>query len=231
MKRTMKVLVIEDDPNIYELLKLYIEREGFTSLGAETGDEGLALYYDENPDFILLDIMLPERNGWEICQEIRRDNASIPIIMLTGKGEGYDKIRGLELGADDYMVKPFDPNELMARMKAVWRRTHPKDSRESVQLTNLTINLMEYKVFYNQEELIMPPKEIELLYFLASNPNQVFTRQQLLDKVWGFDFDGDPRTIDVHIKRIREKIGEDAAIWMLKTIRGIGYKFEVKTFV
>jgi DNA-binding response OmpR family regulator len=231
MKNSLKVLIIEDDPNILELITLYIEKEGFHAIGAEDGDMGLTQYYDESPDFIILDIMLPEMDGWEVCKEIRRDNRNIPIIMLTGKGESYDKIRGLEIGADDYVVKPFDPNELMARVKAVLRRSHINNTKETVTLPNLTVNLNEYRVIYKNNEIVMPPKEIELLYFLAQNTNQVFTRHQLLDKVWGYDYDGDSRTIDVHIKRIREKLEDESSRWVLKTIRGIGYKFEVSKLV
>ncbi len=227
MQKPLKVLIVEDDPNISDLISLYIEKEGLCAICAEDGEMGLSLYFDKNPDFIILDIMLPEMDGWEVCKEVRRDNPSVPIIMLTGKGESYDKIRGLDIGADDYVVKPFDPNELIARVKAILRRTHPINRRESISLPDLNINISEYKAFYKDKELMMPPKEMEILYFLALNPNQVFTRQQLLDKIWGYDYDGDPRTIDVHIKRIREKLEEESTSWALKTIRGIGYKLEV----
>ncbi|MCG1022541.1 response regulator transcription factor [Sutcliffiella horikoshii] len=223
----MRVLIVEDDPHISELISLYIEKEGFQAICAEDGEIGLSLYFDNSPDFIILDIMLPEMDGWEVCQAIRRDNPDIPIIMLTGKGESYDKIRGLTIGADDYIVKPFDPNELIARVKAVMRRTNSINLKELITLPDLVINMSEYKATYKNKELLMPPKEMELLYFLSLNPNQVFTRQQLLDKIWGYDYDGDPRTIDVHIKRIREKLEPESDSWALKTIRGIGYKLEV----
>jgi DNA-binding response OmpR family regulator len=232
MNKQLKVLIIEDDPNISDLIQLYTEKENFKTVIANNGEEGLCKYYDEDPDFVLLDIMMPEMDGWEVCQLIRKDNSLIPIIMLTGKGENYDKIKGLELGADDYIVKPFDPNELIARMKAVIRRAYPtQDLKENIDLPYLTIDIKQYKVFRNKEQVIMPPKELELLYYLALNRNQVYTRQQLLEKIWGMEYDGDPRTIDVHIKRVREKIGDHAPVWALKTIRGVGYKFEVDSFV
>ncbi|MBU9713869.1 response regulator [Evansella tamaricis] len=229
MNQTLKVLVIEDDPNIANLLELYLNKEGYSAAFAGDGEEGLVTYYDFNPDFVILDIMLPKMDGWEVCQEIRRDSR-VPIIMITGKGESYDKIKGLELGADDYVVKPFDPKEVIARIKAVMRRTNPHfGSGENIEVPGLKIDLLEHKVYRNETGIILPPKELELLYFLISQQNQVFTRQQLLDNVWGFDYEGDYRTIDVHIKRIREKLGDDAPNWSLKTIRGVGYKFEVKT--
>ncbi len=219
--------MVEDDPNICELVQLYVEKEGYQFITRYQGEKGMEAYYEEDPDFVILDIMLPEVSGWEICKEIRRDNPLVPIIMLTGKGESYDKIRGLELGADDYVVKPFDPNELIARMKAVMRRANLLDAtKEKIELNSLTIDMKQYKVYLDGEEVVMPPKELELLYFFASNRNQVFTRQQLLDHIWGYDFDGDSRTIDVHVKRIREKLNTDSLKWSLKTIRGVGYKFE-----
>ncbi|MFC0560214.1 response regulator transcription factor [Halalkalibacter alkalisediminis] len=228
MNKNLKVLIIEDDPNIADLIKLYTEKAGFKVILTSNGDAGLSEYFDKKPDFVLLDIMLPETDGWEVCREIRKDNRLIPIIMLTGKGENYDKIKGLDLGADDYIVKPFDPNELIARMKAVIRRAYPTQvSKANIKLNFLTIDIIQYKIYRNDVEVMMPPKELELLYFLALYPNQVFTRQQLLEKIWGMDYEGDPRTIDVHIKRVREKIGEQPPFWTLKTIRGVGYKFEV----
>ncbi|MFA9558857.1 response regulator transcription factor [Evansella sp. AB-rgal1] len=229
MKYPIKVLIIEDDPNICNLLELYLEKEGYNVLFADDGEVGLERYYDINPDFVILDIMLPVMDGWSVCREIRKDR-NIPILMITGKGESYDRIKGLELGADDYVVKPFDPKEVIARIKAILRRTNPHfDSKDNIDLTDFTINMMEYKVFRKGKDINLPPRELELLYFLVSQPNQVFTRQQLLDSIWGYDFDGDSRTVDVHIKRIREKIGEEIHHWSLKTIRGVGYKFEVKT--
>ena len=228
MKKQIKILVIEDDPYIYDIIKLYIEKLGFTAIFASSGEEGIQLYYDESPHLLLLDIMLPEMSGWDVCKEVRRDNQSIPIIMLTGKGESYDKIKGLDLGADDYIVKPFDPNELIARIKAILRRTNYIDGiNESIEFPSLTIDMNQHKVFQNESELALPPKEFELLHFLAKNSNQIFTRQQLLNQIWGYDYEGDPRTVDVHIKRLREKIGEPVRDWAIKTVWGIGYKFEV----
>ncbi|MDX5473954.1 MAG: response regulator transcription factor [Bacillaceae bacterium] len=222
----MKVLIVEDDPNICDLIQLYLEKEGYSSILSFDGEEGLAKFYDENPDFVLLDIMIPEMNGWLVCKMIRLENKDVPIIMLTGKGESYDKIRGLEMGADDYIVKPFDPNELVARMKAVLRRSKRNEEREeNIRLGSLKIDVSQFKVFINDKDISLPKKELELIYFLASYPNQVFTRQQLLDQIWGDSFEGDPRTVDVHIKRLREKIKE--ADIFIQTIRGIGYKLEI----
>ncbi len=228
MKKPLKVLIIEDDPYITDIIKLYVEKQGYVALEANDGELGLQQYFDENPQFVVLDIMLPEMNGWDVCKEIRRDNQTIPIIMLTGKGESYDKIKGLNIGADDYLVKPFDPNELIARMKAVLRRTSYDDGgNEIIQLPSLTIDPNQLKVIKDEMELVLAPKELELLYFFAKNQNHIFTRQQLLDQLWGYEFDGDPRTVDVHIKRLREKLGEPLPEWSIKTIWGIGYKFEV----
>ncbi|GAA0465404.1 response regulator transcription factor [Alkalibacillus silvisoli] len=229
MKKQLKFLVVEDDPHISDLIKLYINKWGHDVIARYDGESGLAAYYDEQPDFIVLDIMLPDLDGWEVCREVRHDQKQIPILMLTGKGESYDRIKGLELGADDYVVKPFDPNELIARIKAILRRSHQYDQQyEVLEFTNLSIDLNEYIVKVEGEPITLPPKELELLYYLASHQNQVFTRQQLLDHIWGFDFDGDPRTVDVHIKRLREKIStNNEATWALKTVRGVGYKFEV----
>ncbi|MFV8827794.1 response regulator transcription factor [Alkalihalobacterium sp. APHAB7] len=225
-----KVLIIEDDANICELISLYIEKQGHIAILSTDGEDGLSKFYDEQPDIIILDIMLPKLDGWQVCKDIRRENSTIPIIMLTGMGESYDKIRGLDLGADDYIVKPFDPNELIARMKAVMRRVNPLfDENEMIEWPYLSIDMKQYQVLVNGKEITMPPKELDLLYFLATHPNQVFSRLQLLDQVWGFDFDGDPRTIDVHVKRLREKLGQPTIQWALKTIRGVGYKFEVTT--
>ena len=222
----MKVLIIEDDPNICDLIQLYMDKEGYNSTISFDGEKGLAKFYDENPDFVLLDIMLPEMNGWEVCKMIRLENKDVPIIMLTGKGESYDKIRGLEMGADDYIVKPFDPNELVARMKAVLRRSKRNEERnENIRVGSLKIDVNQFKVFINDHDISLPKKELELIYFLASYPNQVFTRQHLLDQIWGDSFEGDPRTVDVHIKRLREKIKE--ADIFIQTIRGIGYKLEI----
>ncbi|ADC50068.1 two component transcriptional regulator, winged helix family protein [Alkalihalophilus pseudofirmus OF4] len=224
--KALSVLIIEDDPHIAELIQLYMEKLGYLTQVAYDGEAGLESYYETYPDFIFLDIMLPKIDGWELCQEIRWDNKKIPIIMLTGKGESQDKIKGLDIGADDYVVKPFDPNELVARMKAVMRRADLlNDEDQVVSLLGLVVDKKEYKAAAGDKEITMPPKELDLLYYLASYPNQVFTRQQLLDQIWGYAFEGDPRTIDVHIKRIREKLTEADAKWTIKTIRGVGYKF------
>jgi DNA-binding response OmpR family regulator len=191
------------------------------------GIHGLEMFYDNPPDLVILDIMMPEMDGWEVCKEIRRTYKT-PIIMLTGKGESYDKLKGFGIGADDYLLKPFDPNELMARIKALLRRSNPMfETNEVLEFPLLKIDLIQYKVICNHREMELPPKEMELLYFLASQSDRVFTRQQLLDQIWGLDFEGDPRTVDVHIKRIREKLGDPVPYWIVKTIRGVGYKFEV----
>ncbi|MFC0274845.1 response regulator transcription factor [Metabacillus herbersteinensis] len=227
MKKQVKVLVIEDDPYICDLITLYAKKSGYIVSSSNDGMKGLEMFYDNPPDLVILDIMMPKMDGWEVCSEIRRFDKT-PIIMLTGKGKSYDKLKGFDLGTDDYLVKPFDPNELMARIQAVLRRTNPTlDADKIIEFPLLKIDLKQYKVTCEKQEIVLPPKEMELLYFLASHPNQVFTRQQLLDQIWGLDFDGDPRTVDVHIKRIREKLGDSNPYWMVKTIRGVGYKFEV----
>lgn len=227
MNKQINVLVIEDDPYICELIILYAEKNGYIVNIADNGMKGIEMFHDNPPDLVILDIMLPEMDGWEVCKEIRRFDKT-PVIMLTGKGESYDKLKGFDLGADDYLVKPFDPNELMARIKALLRRANPMfDANEIIELPLFKIDLIQYKVTCDAQEIALPPKEMDLLYFLASHPNQVFTRQQLLDQLWGLDFEGDPRTVDVHIKRIREKLGESNPYWTVKTIRGVGYKFEV----
>jgi DNA-binding response OmpR family regulator len=228
MSKQLKILVIEDDPDICELIALYTNKSGYRMTVAHTGMQGLALFAEQAPDLVILDIMLPELDGWEVCQEIRHFNQT-PVIMLTGKGENHNKLKGFALGADDYLVKPFDPNELLARIKAVLRRANPLfETTAIVELPSLKIDLHQYKVTCNHLEIELPPKEMELLYFLAVHVNQVFTRQQLLDQLWGWDFEGDPRTVDVHIKRVREKLGEANPVWRVKTIRGVGYKFEVE---
>ena len=225
--KKLHLLVVDDDPNICELIRLYGEKEGYKVTFVLNGSVGLDSFYETLPDVVVLDIMLPGMDGWEICKEIRK-SYPVPIIMLTGKGEVYDKIKGLEIGADDYVVKPFDPNELFARVKAVLRRYNILNNDEGMlTLPGLTIDMKQYKIACFGEEMTLPPKEIELLYFLASQPNRVFTRQELLDQIWGYNFEGDARTVDVHIKRIREKLGKEAAQWELKTLRGIGYKFQV----
>ncbi|WP_262173187.1 response regulator transcription factor [Saccharococcus sp. Marseille-Q5394] len=227
MNKPIKVLVIEDDSYICDLINLYAEKSGYKVSVANDGATGLDMFHESPPDLVILDIMLPEMDGWEVCKEIRRYDKT-PIIMLTGKGESYDKLKGFELGTDDYLVKPFDPNELMARIKAVLRRANPiLDTNQIIELPMLEINLHQYKVIYDEKEIGLAPKEMEVLYFLATHPNQVFTRQQLLDQIWSLDFEGDPRTVDVHIKRIRDKLGNANSNWRVKTIRGVGYKFEV----
>jgi DNA-binding response OmpR family regulator len=229
MKKPIKVLTIEDDANIAELIQLYIEKVGFSSITAIDGEEGLEKFYNESPDCIILDLMLPKINGWEVCKIIRMEDKKIPIIMLTGKGETYDIVNGLEIGADDYIVKPFDPNELIARVKTVLRRTILSNNvTDILQFDNIVINLKEYRVLIGGKQLLMAPREMELLYFLALNSNQVLSRRQLLDKIWGYDYEGDPRTVDVHIKRIRDKLSAHGAKWSVTTIRGVGYRFEEK---
>ena len=222
-----RILVIDDDVHISELLKLYLEKEDYEVEVAHDGGEGLEKFKSFEPKLVLLDIMLPVMDGWQVCREIRRIN-NTPIIMLTAKGETFDKVLGLELGADDYIVKPFEPKELIARVKAIMRRTNVnEDTVKQYSYNNLTVNISDYTVVYYGKELDMPPKEIELLFFLASHPNKVFTREQLLEQVWGFEYFGDSRTVDVHIKRIREKMPVSEG-WSIKTVWGIGYKFEVK---
>jgi DNA-binding response OmpR family regulator len=207
---------------------LYLDKEGFETEHYINGLESLEAFKLNPPDLIILDIMLPGLDGWEVCKRVRKDS-NIPIIMLTAKGETFDKVLGLELGADDYIVKPFDPKELVARVKAVLRRASgTKDTDQEVSYDNLTVSLSNYSVTFNGKELELPPKELELLYFIASHPNKVFTREQLLEQVWGFDFYGDSRTVDVHIKRLREKLASDNNNWEIKTVWGVGYKFEVK---
>ena len=221
-----KILIIDDDENITELISLYLNKEGYHTRIVHTGTEAMSVFKSYMPNLVILDLMLPGKDGYDLCKEIRQ-TSNIPIIMLTAKGETFDKILGLELGADDYMVKPFDTKELTARVKAVLRRFTPKeDKTKQIVLPNLSINLTNYSVMHNGEKIDMPPKELELLYFLASSPNQVFTREQLLDRIWGYEYIGDTRTVDVHIKRIREKINSNED-WAIKTVWGIGYKFEV----
>lgn len=224
-----KVLIADDDNNISELIKVYFEKDGFTTVVARDGKQAVELFKSEAPAIVILDVMMPEMDGWQVCREIRRVS-NIPIIMLTAKGETFDKVLGLELGADDYMVKPFDPKELIARVKAVLRRSDTKEASTEKELVfpNLVINLTNYELKINGSIVEIPPKELELLYFLASNPNRVFTREQLLEEVWGFDYFGESRTVDVHIKRLREKLDGVDGNWSLKTVWGVGYKFEVR---
>ncbi len=224
-----KILIIDDDPHISEALRLYLEKEGFKVTNARDGVEGVAMFKSTEPDIVLLDIMMPGKDGWAVCREIR-EISSKPIIMLTAKGEVFDKVLGLELGADDFLAKPVDMKELSARIKAVLRRcqtTDPHGDDECVKFENIEISRQKYELKVNGKPVDVPPKELDLLYFLASNYNHVFTRDQLLDKVWGFDYLGDSRTVDVHIKRLREKLEGVSDKWNLKTVWGVGYKFEV----
>jgi len=224
-----KALVIEDDGNIAELLRLYLEKDGFTVSRAADGGEGLEMFRAYDPDIVLLDIMLPVMDGWSILREIRKASRT-PVIMLAAKGESVDKVSGLEMGADDYVTKPFDVKELIARIHAVMRRSDDSDSDSTkgklLQYDLLTVNLDSYELIVDGRRVDTPPKELELLYHLAASPNRVFTRNQLLDEVWGFDYFGDSRTVDVHIKRLREKLEGVSDKWSLKTVWGVGYKFE-----
>ncbi len=234
MANKQKILIVDDDENIAELISLYLTKECFDTMIVGDGESALAAFDTYHPDLILLDLMLPGIDGYQVCREIRA-KSNVPIIMLSAKGEVFDKVLGLELGADDYIMKPFDSKELVARVKAVLRRYQempqpavPADEKEKcVEYPGITINLTNYSVVVDGENVDMPPKELELLYFLASSPNQVFTREQLLDQIWGYEYIGDTRTVDVHIKRLREKI-KDHENWGLSTVWGIGYKFEVK---
>ena len=225
-----KILVADDDLNICELLRLYLEKEGFEVVMAHDGEEAVAKFESEKPSLILLDIMMPKLDGWQVCRQIRQ-KSDCPIIMLTAKGETFDKVLGLELGADDYVVKPFDTKEIVARIKAVLRRSGPAGNAagevKEVSYDKLTVNMTRYELKVDGKVVDAPPKELELLFHLASNPNRVFTRDQLLDEVWGFEYYGDSRTVDVHIKRLREKLEGVSDQWSLKTVWGVGYKFEV----
>ncbi len=241
MADKQRILVVDDDESIAELVTLYLTKECYSTDIASDGEEALEKFRSFEPNLVLLDIMLPGVDGYEVCREIRK-TSSVPIIMLSAKGEVFDKVLGLELGADDYIMKPFDPKELVARCKAVLRRFGqdsgassgatgaPSASNDAagefVQYDGLTVNHTNYTVVYNGKKLEMPPKELELLYYLAANPNRVFTREQLLDKIWGYEYPGDTRTVDVHVKRLREKI-KDGSNWKLSTVWGVGYKFEV----
>ena len=225
-----KILIVDDDANICELLRLYLEKDGFDTVVANDGEQAVEYASKYSPDLILLDIMLPKLDGWQVCREIRKTSET-PIIMLTAKGETFDKILGLELGADDYVSKPFDTKEVIARIKAVLRRTNDSDKGSQiseVRYDKLRINLTNYELEVNGVKIDTPPKELELIYHLASNPNRVYTRDQLLDEVWGVDYYGDSRTVDVHVKRLREKLENVSDEWSLKTVWGVGYKFEVK---
>lgn len=233
MVSKQKILIVDDDENIAELISLYLAKECFDTKIVHDGESALLAFDAWNPDLILLDLMLPGIDGYQVCREIRA-HSQTPIIMLSAKGEVFDKVLGLELGADDYIMKPFDSKEMVARVKAVLRRYHPAkpeipadNNSKCVEYPGLVINLTNYSVQVDGETVDMPPKELELLYFLASSPNQVFTREQLLDHIWGYEYVGDTRTVDVHIKRLRKKISDHPS-WNLGTVWGIGYKFEVK---
>ena len=222
-----RILVVDDEQNICELLTLYLVKEGHTAETAADGEEALRKFRTFGPDLILLDIMLPKKDGWQVCREIRQ-SSNVPIIMISAKGETFDKVLGLELGADDYITKPFDSKEVMARIKTVLRRVGSvaEEARQEVEYPDLFVSLTNYKLVVGGKQVDAPPKEIELLYHLAKNPNRVFTRDQLLDEIWGFKYFGDSRTVDVHIKRIREKLEGASDRWKIQTVWGIGYKFE-----
>ena len=224
-----KVLIVDDDTNICELLRLYLEKDGFDTVIANDGEAAIVKFNVEEPDIILLDIMLPKLDGWQVCRTIRK-NSTVPIIMLTAKGETFDKILGLDLGADDYVTKPFDSKEVVARVKAVLRRSAGGDenAEKIVKYDKLVINLTNYELIVDGKQIDTPPKELELIYHLASNPNRVFSRDQLLDEVWGFEYYGDSRTVDGHVKRLREKLEGVSDQWSIKTVWSVGYKFEVK---
>lgn len=222
------VMVVDDDEHIRELITLYLEKESYRVLAAAHGAQAVQLFKQQPADIIVLDIMMPEMDGWDVCREIRK-TSDAPILMLSAKGESFDRILGLELGADDYMVKPFEPKELIARVKAILRRCQPQQPiKRQLNFPNLVIDLEEYVVKVAGQVIELAPKEIELLYFLATNPNQVFTREQLIEKVWGYDYLGDTRTIDVHVKRVRSKLEHAQQTWSIKTVWGVGYKFEVR---
>lgn len=222
-----KILIVDDDENISEILNMYLESSGYTTKIASTGKRAQELFLEYNPNLVLLDVMIPGIDGIDVLKWVRKQG-EVPVIMLTAKGDTFDKVLALELGADDYIVKPFEPKELLARVKAVLRRYSADNAKsEIITLSDLSIDPTSYKVIFNKEDIKMPPKEFELLYYLAKNKNRVFTREQLLCEVWGYDYPGDSRTVDVHIKRLREKLtsGEE---WQIETVWGVGYKFEVK---
>ena len=229
MNEKQTIMVVDDDPNIAQLVKLYLEKEGYEVTVETRGDDAMAAFQKNPPSLMLLDVMLPGMDGWQVCRGIRQ-MSNIPIIMLTAKDETFDKVLGLELGADDYITKPFEGKELVARVKAVLRRAAPGESeKNTLSFPGLTISLEKYEVHFQGKLIEMPPKELEVLYFLAAHQNRVFTREQLLEQVWGFDFFGDSRTVDVHIKRLRDKLqGSESLGWQIRTVWGVGYKFEVK---
>ena len=225
-----KILIADDDRNICELLMIYLEKENYNVVLAGNGEEALLKFDEEEPDILLLDVMMPRLDGWQVCRELRK-KSEVPIIMITAKGETFDKVLGLELGADDYVVKPFEPKEIVARVKAVLRRTgkaSAENDKKEVSFDKLTVNMTKYELKVDGKVIDTPPKELELLFHLASNPNRVYTRDQLLDEVWGFEYYGDSRTVDVHIKRLREKLEGVSEKWSLKTVWGVAYKFETK---
>lgn len=224
-----KILVVDDDPSICEVLRLYLEKDGYSVSIANDGETALKMFTEMPQDIMLIDIMLPKMDGNQLCREIRQIS-NVPIIMISAKEETFDKVLALELGADDYIIKPFDAKEVIARIKAVLRRTKSKNFEEIkvIEYDNLSINLTNYELKVQGKPIPTPPKELELIYHLASNPNRVFTRDQLLDEVWGFDYYGDSRTVDVHVKRLREKLEGASTEWELKTVWGIGYKFDLK---
>jgi len=226
---TQRIMVVDDDRNICELLRLYLEKEGFETVIAEDGQKALAMFDTAEPDLMLLDVMMPHLDGWQVCREIRK-KSQCPIIMLTAKGEVFDKVLGLDLGADDYVTKPFETKEIIARVKAVLRRCGSTTAEKAriVEFDGLYINMENYELKVRGRAVDTPPKEMELIFHLASNPNRVYTRDQLLDEVWGFEYYGDSRTVDVHVKRLREKLEGVSDQWTLKTVWGVGYKFEVK---
>lgn len=225
----IKIMVVDDDSNICELLRLYLGKEGYEPITVSDGEEAVERFDSVRPDLILLDVMMPKLDGWQVCRKIRK-KSQCPIIMLTAKGELFDKVLGLELGADDYIVKPFETKEVVARVKAVLRRAgvFRESKAKEVSYDNLYINMENYELRVGGKQIDTPPKEMELIYHLASNPNRVYTRDQLLDEVWGFEYYGDSRTVDVHVKRLREKLEGVSEQWTLKTVWGVGYKFEVK---
>ena len=229
MEKT-KILIVDDEKHIAELISLYLTKEGFETREVYDGRKAMDEFYSFKPELVLLDLMLPGVDGYQICTTIRK-NSDVPIIMLTARSDTFDKVLGLEMGADDYIVKPFEPKEMVARVKAVLRRYEKSETKEddkTVSFDNLKISLNDYTVIYHGESLSFPPKELELLYFLAENKNQVFTTEQLLDKIWGYEYVGDSRTVDVHIKRIREKLNKGDENWSIKTVHGVGYKFETR---
>ncbi len=228
MSKVPKIMIVDDDANICELVRLYLEKEGYETVICLDGEKALEEFAKNRADLAVLDIMMPKVDGITVCREIRK-TSDMPVIMLTAKGETFDKVLGLELGADDYIVKPFEGKELVARVKAVLRRYLKEDEEAKIiEFNNLSINLSNYELTVGGNVMETPPKELELLYFLASHPNRVFTREQLLEDVWGFDYYGDSRTVDVHVKRLREKLEGYEEDWQLKTVWGVGYKFEVK---